>query len=791
MANEKYKFTIDADTLDAIKKLRNLGDEARKVGDESERAGKKAAGAWEVFKGVLGANALVGAFRGIASAASGAFDSIIDATKKTEKIKTELQVMTGSVEAAEAAYRQLQNFAAATPFELEGVAGSAKQLIAFGFSVDSITDKLKIIGDVAAGSGKPLNEVTQIFGQVAAAGKLTGERLNQLQEAAIPIGPALAKTMGVAESSIRDLVSNGQVSFKDFEKAFSSLAQQGGVFFDGMKKQSETLEGRLSSLSDTFSESASNIGSAFLPVLKEVVTSIDETIKANREAIKAFSVRFGEQFQEFFKTAVENGKAFVQFLRDNAELLAFVGTALGVAAAGWAAYATAVTAASIAQAAFAAVNPVVLALGAATLAIAAAIRYWDELKISFYGTIAAMADLASNIPGLGESMSKLAEEANAEMVAIQAAKDAKEADAASTVTLSEAKAAATDANIATRTRETEAMETANKQEQKAAQDHAKKLEEIRIEQAVAAEEARILKNEAENIETSARLERLVEELGREEGIRTEARLRILTAEQQTANVKRQIQLTEEEAKKKSLERQIEDQRLANDGLLTLNQQYDAKLAENQKKKDEEAKRRSAEERKQRDGDLLYFMNTKDREADWAEKTEREKLDTVRGSFSTLAQLSRDGNKQLGEIGKAAAISGATIDTYKAATGAYSALAGIPVVGPALGAAAAAAAIVAGMANVRAISSQRFERGGIVAGSSYTGDNIGVRVNSGELILNRAQQKNLAPQLMGQDNSDVVAAITLLREDVRALQLTIGDEEVFNAVNRQVQAGRQL
>ncbi|HIY67851.1 MAG TPA: hypothetical protein H9828_00360 [Candidatus Alistipes intestinigallinarum] len=55
-------------------------------------------------------------------------------------------------------------------------------------------------------------------------------------------------------------------------------------------------------------------------------------------------------------------------------------------------------------------------------------------------------------------------------------------------------------------------------------------------------------------------------------------------------------------------------------------------------------------------------------------------------------------------GKAAAVASATIDTYKAANAAYSSLAGIPIVGPGLGAAAATAAIVAGIANVKNILS---------------------------------------------------------------------------------------
>lgn len=55
-------------------------------------------------------------------------------------------------------------------------------------------------------------------------------------------------------------------------------------------------------------------------------------------------------------------------------------------------------------------------------------------------------------------------------------------------------------------------------------------------------------------------------------------------------------------------------------------------------------------------------------------------------------------------GKAMAVAAATIDTYKAANSAYAAMAGIPIVGPALGIAAAAAAIISGIANVKNILS---------------------------------------------------------------------------------------
>jgi len=81
------------------------------------------------------------------------------------------------------------------------------------------------------------------------------------------------------------------------------------------------------------------------------------------------------------------------------------------------------------------------------------------------------------------------------------------------------------------------------------------------------------------------------------------------------------------------------------------------------------------------------------------------------------------SRKMFEIGKAAATAGAIVNTYSSAVKAYDAMAGIPVVGPALGAAAAAAAVVAGLANVKRIQSSKF--GGSAGGgaSSYSGASV--------------------------------------------------------------------
>jgi len=83
------------------------------------------------------------------------------------------------------------------------------------------------------------------------------------------------------------------------------------------------------------------------------------------------------------------------------------------------------------------------------------------------------------------------------------------------------------------------------------------------------------------------------------------------------------------------------------------------------------------------------------------------LASAQSFFGALAGMMQSKNRAMWEVGKAAAVSETIIQTYRAAQGAYASLASIPYVGPALGAAAAAAAIVVGLARVQAIRSTQF------------------------------------------------------------------------------------
>lgn len=122
----------------------------------------------------------------------------------------------------------------------------------------------------------------------------------------------------------------------------------------------------------------------------------------------------------------------------------------------------------------------------------------------------------------------------------------------------------------------------------------------------------------------------------------------------------------------------------------------------------------------------------------------EQYQATANMFGNLAVLSNSKNREMAAIGKAAAIAQATMNTYQAATGAFAALAGIPIIGPALATASAGAIIVAGLANVAQIAGVGFETGGFT-GVGGNKEVAGV-VHRNEFVNNAASTAKNRPIL---------------------------------------------
>lgn len=189
-------------------------------------------------------------------------------------------------------------------------------------------------------------------------------------------------------------------------------------------------------------------------------------------------------------------------------------------------------------------------------------------------------------------------------------------------------------------------------------------------------------------------------------------------------------------------------------------------------------------------DTAYRKNEIEKQK-FQREVEKQKLADTQSTLGTISTLQNSKSRELFEIGKAAAIANATISTYE---GIAKAWALGPIIGPPL----AALVGVAGFAQVANISSMQpaFEDGGIVPGSSFSGDKISARVNSGEMILNRAQQKELFSIANGSGGNDsLLRSIdaklgALLQRDDRMI-VNIGGKTVVDTLRSELNAGRSF
>ncbi|MFH5805292.1 tape measure protein [Alienimonas sp. DA493] len=222
---------------------------------------------------------------------------------EAETARVAFTTLTGSAEAARATMEELAQFAATTPFDTVDVQEAGRKLLAYGRTTDALGGDLAVLGDIAAGTGKPLRDLVDIYGRVGSTGRVEGEILNRLLERGIPITKALASTMNVAEGDIRKMVSEGKVGFVEFQKALESTTKAGGIFAGGMVAQSKTLAGMWSTLTsnfrDGFREAFEGVTAAFN--ISGLLQEITHYISAGAEVLKEYAVGWRSAAGEGFE----------------------------------------------------------------------------------------------------------------------------------------------------------------------------------------------------------------------------------------------------------------------------------------------------------------------------------------------------------------------------------------------------------------------------------------------------------------------------------------------------------
>ena len=196
----------------------------------------------------------------------------VKAAADLETMETQFISLTGGAEQAAAMVDQLNQFAAATPFQIEEIAGAARQLIAAGTDISQVNEQLQFLGDIAATSGASIEEITAIFAKVQAKGKVELENLNQLAERGIPIFQALSEATGLLPSQL----GAGAVTVEQFNATLRTFAEEGGFAHGAMERLSQTAAGKFSTAMDNLKQAGASLGNVLLPYVTAAIDKVTE-----------------------------------------------------------------------------------------------------------------------------------------------------------------------------------------------------------------------------------------------------------------------------------------------------------------------------------------------------------------------------------------------------------------------------------------------------------------------------------------------------------------------------------
>ena len=241
----------------ALQNMAGAADEAATAASGVGAASSEAGGGLGGFLGsigdaassfgmfVIGAQATVN----IAGQIGGA---LFGADAAMEQTQVAFTTLTGSASAAHDMISKLVTFAASTPFHEAGIENAAEKMLAFHFTNQQVIPDLTAIGDTLSALGKSsdanLSSIVDIFGKIQAAGKLTGGDMTQLTRWGIPAWNLLAQSMGTTVPALQEMVKKGLVPANVAVDGLTKGMEK--TFGGGMKAQSQTFNGLMSTLAD-------------------------------------------------------------------------------------------------------------------------------------------------------------------------------------------------------------------------------------------------------------------------------------------------------------------------------------------------------------------------------------------------------------------------------------------------------------------------------------------------------------------------------------------------------------
>lgn len=276
-------FNITANNSDFKRKLQEVDAGVSRTTKAIEASGQSVESYFRRM--TAGAAALAAGF-----SARELVSNIVRTRGEMQQLEVAFTTMLQSGERASALLADAVEFAAKTPFDLQGVAGGIRQLLAYGTAAEEAIDTVEMLGNVSAGLSVPLNDMIYLYGTLRAQGRAMTVDIRQFAGRGVPIYEELAKVLGVTRQEVSALITEGKVGFPEVEQAFRNMTSEGGMFYNLMREQSKTITGQISNLQDGISQMFNSIGEQSEGVITSAISGLSWMVEHYRELARVLGV---------------------------------------------------------------------------------------------------------------------------------------------------------------------------------------------------------------------------------------------------------------------------------------------------------------------------------------------------------------------------------------------------------------------------------------------------------------------------------------------------------------------
>jgi len=179
--------------------------------------------------------------------------------------------LNGSTFQAKKLVGEIQKLATITPLTSKPLINAGNLLLGSGVKKDNLLPLLKQLGDLAQGDDIALEGITRGYSRIYTEDRVTREHLDRFITRGIPILATMGKNMNVSQKQLAIQMKRGNISFLELKNAINTLTAKGGLYYNSMELQAQTLNGLLAQFSERIVNLGRNIGEVIAPVFKHFI----------------------------------------------------------------------------------------------------------------------------------------------------------------------------------------------------------------------------------------------------------------------------------------------------------------------------------------------------------------------------------------------------------------------------------------------------------------------------------------------------------------------------------------